>query len=437
MQLFGTAGIRGITNSDITPELGVMMGLAYGTVFSGKIAIARDTRYGAEMLQNAVMAGLASTGAEVYNLGIVPLPVFARYVADKMDGGIIITGSHTPPEILGIVAVDSLGRDLYWDISEEIEKIYQTRDFKRVDWKNVKDSEQDDAVAHYMNFIEPKAKGIDGYRILVDLANGAGAGVVNKVLEELGVEVECMNCMRLHIPARPSEPRRTTLTEMIGKSGSYDFAAGMDVDADRVVFAHGVGFSEDTIGAIFATRFAKSMVTPINSSSLVEYISSQYGIKVHYCPIGPPEIAEALLRTGAEFGYEETGKYIFPPDTLWGDSMLSMVNMMKIMNSEGKSIDELVAEFPKFYQLKEKIKVPRSVKRKVVELIKEELLNSPPVDANKIVTVDGVKIVYDDAWLLIRPSGTEDVIRVFADGSSEKKVRALVEMGKKMVLEKL
>ncbi len=433
MQLFGTAGIRGITNADITPELGVEVGIAYGTVFPGKIAVARDTRFGAEMIQNAIMSGLLSTGAEVYDLGIVPLPIFARYVADFMDGGIIITGSHTPPEIVGIVAVDSLGRDLYWDLSEEVEKVFTEKKYRRVEWNRINNIQSDDAVSHYLKFIESRAKNVDGYKIILDLANGAGAGVVDHVLSAIGIEVETINNERKHVPARPSEPRRTTLTELISLSGKYDLGAGVDVDADRVVFSHNTAFSEDAIGAIFATRLAKKMVTPINSSSLVNHIAGKYGIDVHYCPIGPPEIAEAILRTGADFGYEETGKYVFPPDTLWGDSMLSIVNLLKIMNREGKSIEELISEFPTYYQVKEKLKVPRALKRKIVETIRERLEKMPPADAVDVSTIDGVKIIYKDAWLLIRASGTEDVIRVFSDAQSEQRARELANYGKKLV----
>ncbi len=433
MNLFGTAGIRGITNQDITPELAVEVGLAYGTIFPGKLAVARDTRYGAEMIQNAVTAGLLSTGAEVYDLGITPLPVFARYVADFMDGGIIVTGSHTPPEIVGIVAVDSLGRDLYWDLSEEVERIYSRKEYRRAEWNTVNDVESSEAVEHYLKFITPKAKNIDGYRVILDLANGAGAGVVDHVLSSLGLEVDAINNERKPVPNRPSEPRSSTLQKLAVLSADYDLGAGVDVDADRVVFAHGTTFSEDAIGAVFATRYAKRMVTPINSSSLIEHISRKRGIEVHYCPIGPPEIAEAIIKTGADFGYEETGKYVFPPDTLWGDSMLSTVNLLRIMDREGKSVEELVSEFPKFYQVKEKIAVPRQIKRKIVEKIASELEHSPPAGSQKLVTIDGVKIIYGDAWLLIRASGTEDVIRVFSDAKSPERARELVEFGKTLV----
>ena len=433
MQLFGTAGIRGITNRDITPELGVLVGKAYGSIFRGNIAVARDNRYGAEMIAHSVIAGLQATGNTVYDLGITPLPAFAKFVSEFMDGGIIITGSHTPPEIVGIVAVDSLGRDLYWDTSKEIEDRYQKRDFVLDEWKNVKDTKSEDAIEHYTRFIEKKAKNIEGFHVLMDMANGTGAGIMNIILENLGVKVDCINCNRSSIPNRPSEPRVNTVREMIKKSKNYDLGMAVDVDADRVVFARGEFISEDVTGAIFATRFAKKMVTPINSSSLVNYISKEYGIEVFYCPIGPPEIAEAIIRTNADFGYEETGKYVFPPDTLWGDSLLSTVTMLNIMNREGKSINELASEFPKFYQVKEKLKVHREKKRAIVKKVME-YFESHFDNYDELVKIDGVKIVYEDAWLLIRASGTEDVIRIFSDAKSEKRAKELVKLGKEIVM---
>ncbi len=433
MQLFGTAGIRGITNRDITPELGVLVGKAYGSIFRGNIAVARDNRYGAEMIAHSVIAGLQATGNTVYDLGITPLPAFAKFVSEFMDGGIIITGSHTPPEIVGIVAVDSLGRDLYWDTSKEIEDRYQKRDFVLDEWNNVKDTKSEDAIEHYTRFIEKKAKNIEGFHVLMDMANGTGAGIMNIILENLGVKVDCINCNRSSIPNRPSEPRVNTVREMIKKSKNYDLGMAVDVDADRVVFARGEFISEDVTGAIFATRFAKKMVTPINSSSLVNYISKEYEIEVSYCPIGPPEIAEAIIRTNADFGYEETGKYVFPPDTLWGDSLLSTVTMLNIMNREGKSINELASEFPKFYQVKEKLKVHREKKRAIVKKVME-YFESHFDNYDELVKIDGVKIVYEDAWLLIRASGTEDVIRIFSDAKSEKRAKELVKLGKEIVM---
>ncbi len=433
MQLFGTAGIRGITNRDITPELGVLVGKAYGSIFRGNIAVARDNRYGAEMIAHSVIAGLQATGNTVYDLGITPLPAFAKFVSEFMDGGIIITGSHTPPEIVGIVAVDSLGRDLYWDTSKEIEDRYQKRDFVLDEWNNVKDTKSEDAIEHYTRFIEKKAKNIEGFHVLMDMANGTGAGIMNIILENLGVKVDCINCNRSSIPNRPSEPRVNTVREMIKKSKNYDLGMAVDVDADRVVFARGEFISEDVTGAIFATRFAKKMVTPINSSSLVNYISKEYGIEVFYCPIGPPEIAEAIIRTNADFGYEETGKYVFPPDTLWGDSLLSTVTMLNIMNREGKSINELASEFPKFYQVKEKLKVHREKKRAIVKKVMD-YFESHFDNYDELVKIDGVKIVYEDAWLLIRASGTEDVIRIFSDAKSEKRAKELVKLGKEIVM---
>ena len=148
--------------------------------------------------------------------------------------------------------------------------------------------------------------------------------------------------------------------------------------------------------------------------------------------MGPPEIAEAIIRNKASFGYEETGKYIFPPYTLWGDSILSIVNLLKIMDREGSDLTELSRRYPKFYQVKEKIPVERKIKKDVVNKIGDYLEENPPQEVIKIIRVDGVKIIYPDGWLLIRASGTEDVVRIFSDAKSAKRARELVEWGKKL-----
>jgi len=434
MKLFGTAGIRGITNKDITPEFALKIAMAYGSIFKGNIAVARDNRFGAEMIANAVISGLQATGNRVYNLGIVPLPIFARYVADYMDGGIMVTGSHTPPHMIGIIMVDSLGRDLYWDKSEEIEELYFRGKFSMEAWDHIEDSVWEDAIENYMRFIGRMAGDIGGYRIAIDPANGAAAGIIDRILESLGVEVYCINCERKKIPNRPSEPRRENLRELAKISSNFDLGAATDVDADRVLFASkGEVLSEDLIGAIFAENFgAEKIVTPINSSSLIEFVAEKRGFEVIYCPVGPPEIAEAIIRNKASFGYEETGKYIFPPYTLWGDSILSIVNLLKIMDKEGSDLTELSRRYPKFYQVKEKIPVERKIKKDLVNKIGDYLEENPPQEVIKIIRVDGVKIIYPDGWLLIRASGTEDVVRIFSDAKSVKRARELVEWGKKL-----
>jgi len=385
------------------------------------------------MIEHAVISGLQSVGNKVHLLGIVPLPIFARFVADLMDGGIIITGSHTPPHIMGIVAVDSLGRDVPRDVAEKIER--KINEVKDAPWDRIEDSLYEDAIEHYMKFIEKRARGIEGYKIVIDPANGSGAGIIDRIFENMGLEVMCINCDRRHVPQRPSEPRRDILKELRKLSSNFDLGIGTDVDADRVLFAsHGKVYSEDVIGAIFAKEYAKDkMVTPINSSSLIERVAKEHGFQVIYCPVGPPEIADYILKYNASYGYEETGKYVFPPDTLWGDSILATVNLLKIMNSEGVSLEELASQFPEYHQIKEKVPVKREIKRIVVEKIGDYMEENPPEGARDIIRVDGVKIIYDDSWLLIRASGTEDVVRVFSDAPTEKEARKLVEYGKKMV----
>ncbi len=435
MKLFGTAGIRGITNRDITPDLAVKIGMAYASEFGGKIAVARDTRYGAKMIEDALISGLLSAGAEVYILGIVPLPFFARYVADFMNGGIMITGSHTPPNIIGLVAVDGTGRDIYWDKSKEIEKRYEMEEYRRVPWNRIQEPVFEDAVEHYTNFLKEEARGLKGFKILIDPANGAGAGLINTVLENLGFQVTCINCLRKPVPDRPSEPRKENLVELAKLSKNFDISIGTDVDADRVLFASsGQVHSEDSIGALLAANYAKNrIVTPINSSSLIEKVAKERGFEVIYCPVGPPEIAEHILRYRADFAYEETGKYFFPPKTLWGDSLLSTLRILRIMDSQGKSLDELLAEFPRYYQVKEKVPVKRAIKRKVVEKIGEIVERNPPRGVKKILRVDGVKLIYEDSWLLIRASGTEDVVRVFSDAPKRERARQLVNFGLKLL----
>jgi phosphomannomutase/phosphoglucomutase len=440
-RLFGTAGIRGITNQVITPQLALNFAQVYGSCFHGKIAVARDPRYGAEMLEQAILAGLTSTGCEVQKLGVVPLPIFARWVADFAGGGIMVTGSHIPPNQIGIVPVDGLGRDLCQRDEKGIEEIYLRKESKLVEWDKIKNPSKVNPLENYIKFLEKEIGNVAGFKVGLDLANGCFSSTARNILEKLGVEAFCINDELKSIPSRPSEPRKETLKELskLTRDG-FDLGAGTDVDGDRVVFldSQGNGVSEDVIGAIFAKELVKAnerVVTPINSSLLIEGVAEECGFKVSYCKIGPPAIAESILKIKATYAYEESGKYFFPPKTLWSDALLSTLKLLEILKKKGKPLEELVAEFPQRVQIKEKMPIKKELKKKVIKEVKKVIEFAPPNGMKDLVTLDGAKLIFEDGWLLIRPSGTENILRVYSDGKTKAIAEKLVRLGRKIVKE--
>jgi len=438
-KLFGTAGIRGRTNKAITPQFALTFAQAYGSYFNGKIAVARDPRYGADMLERAVVAGLASTGCDVQTLGLVPLPVFARWVADFGDGGIMITGSHIPSDQIGLVPVDGLGRDLCPKDERGIEEIYSKKECRSEEWNKIKSATSVEPVENYIRFLEREVRSVSGFKVALDLANGCFSSIAKSILENFGIGVLCINDVPKPIPNRPSEPRKKTLQELSKVvKGEFDLGAGSDVDGDRVVFLDscGNGVSEDVTGAIFAKDLVKrgeQIVTPINSSLLIERVGEECGFKVNYCKVGPPAMAESLLNTKAVYAYEESGKYIFPPKTLWSDAVFSTLKLLKILDGQGCTLEELVSQFPNVVQIKEKLPVEKAVKQKILWEVEKIVKHTPPRGMKDLVTLDGAKLVFEDGWLLVRPSGTEDILRVYSDGKDLATAKRLVTLGKNLV----
>ena len=438
MKYFGTAGIRGRTNVEINALIAYRLGRAVGSL-TQKVVVARDTRKGSEMLLNAVISGVLETGAEVLNCGIVPLSVAANYTKSNKCMGIMVTGSHIPPYMNGLVVFREDGSDITRKEEEKIEKIMDS-DLKGEEWINIKESSFcfHEAIEEYTKLLEKFAPE-DRWKIVVDPANGTIAKVLPVYSEFF--DIISVNSHPNYIPPRKPEPRRETigyLTHIVRKAGAR-FAVGTDMDGDRGVFLDdkGRGVSEDVIGAFFAEKLlgeGDKMVTPVNSSMLIEEVSKKIGFDIHYCPIGPPEMAEAVRATGAKYSYEETGKYMFPPHTLWGDAMLTALYLLK--NLDTCPLSQIVERYPKYYQIKGGVECENSIKRKVMDVVSENIDKFGEMgDIKDVITIDGIKIIYGDSWLLIRPSGTEPLIRIFSDSRSEEKARKLVDFGMNFVSE--
>jgi phosphomannomutase/phosphoglucomutase len=444
-KLFGTAGVRGKTNVFLTPQLGLEFGLAFGSRFQGLIAVARDPRYGAEMIQNAVVSGLCSAGCEVHDLGMIPLPAFARWVADYADGGVMVTGSHIPPDQLGLVGVDTIGRDLSPEQEIEIERIFADKEYKRASWNEIHDVRRredisPDPMLNYSSSLEGWIDISETHQIGWDPANGCFSGTGKKIMEKFGIGVQSINDEAKKIPNRKSEPRSSSLGELkhLVKTMNLDLGAGSDVDGDRVVFIdeQGTAVSEDVVGAIFAENVVKKggkLVTPVNSSLLIEDTARRHNFEIIYCKVGPPAIAQALVESGSSYAYEESGKYLFPPHTYWSDALLSALKLLEIMEKKRKTLSELVAEFPKTYQIKHTIPIEREEKTEVQAGTSHLIMKNPPDKLVRFDTLDGFKIFLEDGWLLIRVSGTENVVRVYSDAKREERAKKLVEYGEKMV----
>lgn len=258
------------------------------------------------------------------------------------------------------------------------------------------------------------------FRILFDPVNGSAIEVGRQLFSQLGTVV-MINDRLGQRPTRASEPRAQTLKETAKKvtANHCDLGIATDVDADRVLFIDetGVVLSEDLSAVILVE--GKTAVTPVNSSGLFKAECQKKKIRVIDCPVGPPEIINAIKTHRAGFAYEESGKYFFPPEFLWADGLLAGVKMLESMARRGKRLSQIRKQYPVYHQVKLAIDCPWGKMPK------------------KFVG-NGVKFDFpDNSWLFIRASGTEPLIRVFSDSPSRSRAEKLVQAGKKMVSETL
>lgn len=444
-KLFGTTGIRGLANEFLTPEFCSKIAGAFGTYIGGKgkkVLIAMDTRTSSDMIKNSTISGLLSAGCDVYDSGTAPTPAVQYSVRNSdFDAGIMITGSHIPPERNGLKFFISDGTEVYGHLEEEIEKIYFDNKIKRCSWKNIGKIHKFDCVAPYKKMLldvgnENENKEEDkNFKIILDPGHGAQCGIVSFVLRKLGYDVIAINEAPDGLfPGRHSEPDEKNLKNLIDavKTTGADIGMGIDGDGDRTIFVDDKGnfIMGDITGCIIADdlmRAGDKIVTPVSTSSLIDWVCEKNKGKVIKTKVGAADVVAELLKNDAVFAFEENGGNIFSKINLCRDGGLTAVYMLNILARQKKKLSEIVSEFPKYYQFKDKINCADELKPKLMEKVKEIYSDKELID------IDGIKILFNDGWMLLRPSGTEPIFRVFVEAQTEDRAKELMEEGLKTV----
>jgi phosphomannomutase/phosphoglucomutase len=454
-RLFGTAGIRGVTNTGITAELALRVARAYGDWIHrharkhGSVGVGHDTRWGSEMLARAAASGFASAGLHVQFYGCVSTGVFSLNVArTNQDGGLLVTGSHLPPDRNGLLLLEGDGAIAPFSVTDQVEEVLQSEDYREVAPRDI--GRLEEAFHAYELYISECMQALDAplcrskkFRVLADPANGTASYIAMEFLQWLGCHAELINYDPAPVPGRPSEPRATTVTEAIEvlRREKCDLGACFDVDADRVLFidADGIPLSEDTVGAVFAKRELKAgdvCVVPVNSSGLIEQVCRDVGARLEYCGVGQPPTLEAIKKLKAAYSYEESGKYYFPRRFLWPDGLYAAGKMIELMARTGRTVAELAAEFPRYHQVKRNVTIVDGTQDKALLRATQRLKLSLVEGRLRDVTVDGFKRVYEDnSWLLFRKSGTEPLIRVYSDAPSRERAEELASKGEALLKE--
>lgn len=442
MKLFGSSGIRGVAYDDITPALCRRVGQAVGTVLpaQSRLSIATDTRTSREMVKSAVLSGLLATGIDVTDFGIVPTPVLALLTRELgFDTGVMITASHNPPEYNGIKLFngDSLG---YSKAQEaEIERIYSARRFRSGCLGTL--NPYRGVNGWYFEFIQGMFSGKSlnhGLRIVVDPGNGAAAGFASALFSSMGFEVIPINDEPNGLfPGRYPEPMEDTLqgTVKFLRQHNADLAICFDGDADRVVFCDREGFLGFNEMIAFVSRLVametgkKKIATTVETGRLLDLAVKDLGVQVVRGEVGDVNVAHLARELDAAIGVEEVGIYIISEVGYYPDSIVASLKLLSYLG-DAREIRAFFSGMPRLSFEKSKIHCPNDIKEDVMAKVKKRAHLFGASDMN---TLDGLRLEFDDSWMLIRASGTEPAIRIIAESRSRSRTRELLAEGTEAV----
>jgi len=426
MKMFGTNGIRGVANEYLSGELSLNVGRAIAHVLGpGPIAIAKDTRVSSDMIVCSVSAGLMSMGVDVIDLGMIPTPALQYYVKthDDVTAGVMITASHNPPEFNGIKCVSSDGTECSPEEEGAIEDAYE-KGMKPVEWPEIGSlSHVDDAGEKYIDSVVSKvdveAIRKAGLRVCLDCANGASVYTSPLLMEKLGVEAIVLNGKPDGMfPGHYSEPVESNLGELKESVKQYkaDLGIAHDGDADRCVFVSDtgmympgdVGLALLAISCLQSGKGSKEVVSTVALSSMVEDAVIAAGGYMARTAVGSPLVARRMIKDGSLVGGEDNGGIIFADHQFCRDGAMAAARMLEFIVRNG-SVQKQVDALPKYTTIKTATHCDDDKKEMLIDRV--AALHS----AEKIDRTDGLKIIFSDGWVLLRPSGTEPKFRIYSE----------------------
>ncbi|HOE14457.1 MAG TPA: phosphoglucosamine mutase [Candidatus Saccharicenans sp.] len=430
------SGVRGIVGESLTPQLAARFASAFGTYLGqGQVLVGQDSRPSGLMLKKAVIAGLLATGCQPVEVGILPLPTIL-FLTRKMQarGAVVITASHNPSNWNGLKFISQDGLYLRSSEVEEFLDIFHQGEFTYVPAERIKPalSEKEAGYLHLRRiFSQIKVNEIKKrkFRLVADCANGAGATLLPRFLQELGAEVRFINTELSGKFAHQSEPTPENLKELGHEVRALqaDLGLAQDADADRLALVdeQGQPLGEDATLTLSVdhvlSRKKGPIVVNLSSSMVIEDIARKYGVRVYRTKIGESNVVEKMLETRAVVGGEGNGGVIWPAVHPCRDSFTAAGLILEKLSSFPGSISQLIATYPRYYLLKDKFDCPAELAFKVVTELRRRY------QRENTSTLDGLKIIWEEAWVHLRPSNTEPIMRIIAEARSPEKARQLLE----------
>lgn len=441
-KLFGTSGIRGKIGSEVTCELALNVGksLAYYLGNEGTVVLGYDTRTTNEMLDQAICAGLLESGVDVIKIGMVPTPLVG-YATEKLDAdaGVMLTASHNPSQYNGIKLWNKNAMAYTSAQESRIEEIYANKEYISVSWEKIGTlSVNEEIKGQYIDDLVSMVNIKPGLKVVIDCASGAGSEISPLVFRKAGCEVTTLNSQPDgFFPGRNPEPNTEnlqTLMKTVVAIGA-DLGIAHDGDADRMITVDEQGNISpfDSLLALISKEFDGDIVTTVDAGLCMD--ESVKG-EVLRTPVGDVNVAEVIIEKNASFGGEPSGTWLHPDFCMCPDGILSGLRMAEIVSRDGK-LSDLLAQIPQYPNIREKIICSKEAKIKVMENM-EELLTGAFNDIHDINSIDGVRLTFeDDSWVLVRPSGTEDYVRITLESRDQKRAESIKETCVKIITENL
>lgn len=436
-RLFGTNGVRGIYGRELTFPLVIDLTYSLATYFkTGPIVVGYDGRKSSPILSNIVSAVLNAGGLDVIMAGQLPTPCL-QFAAKskKCGGGIMVTASHNPPEYNGIKPCATDGVEISREDELRVEDIFYNRKFSKIDQTN-KTFADHNIVNEYMekvlSLIDVEKIKSRSFKVVMDLGNGIQSLVAPYLLKKLGCQIFTINSnIDGDFPGRGPEPtvdNLTSLSNMV-RDLNADFGVAYDGDGDRSLFCDekGIIHPGDKTAAVLIKYLinekhtGSEIICPINTTLNVQLVADEGNSNVVYTKVGSVEVSREMVKRNALIGLEENGGFMYGKLNQVRDGamttglVLDMLTNFSLANKATNSFSEIIASLKKIAQFKTKFKCPsKEVANKIVTKCLEH--GSP----KKIEKLDGAKIWIDDeSWIMIRPSGTEPLVRMYGESISQ------------------
>ncbi|HEY7571833.1 MAG TPA: phosphoglucosamine mutase [Nitrososphaeraceae archaeon] len=439
-RIFGTNGVRGIFGRDF--EFNLIMNLTYSlaTFFkSGRILLGRDVRLSSPIVSRLVGSVINSAGLDVWDAGIIPTPCL-QFATKKYEytGGVMITASHNPPEYNGIKPIASDGVELSRDDELKVEEIFSKKNYTRMDGCGVL-SQENNIINPYietvLSLVNADYIRSRKFKVIMDLGNGVQGAVAPFLLQKLGCHVITINGeMDGNFPGRGSEPTTNNLSQLsqIVRDLDADLGVAYDGDGDRSIFCDekGIAHTGDKTGTLLvrylirARHTGAEIVCPINTTMLLSKVAEEEKSKVSFTKVGSVEVSRQMLAHGSIIGMEENGGFMYGKMNEVRDGAMTTALLLEMLASSTtrESLSQMLNKLPKTYQFKTKFECgTNAIANKAVDSC---LAYKDPI---KTETIDGAKIWPDnDSWLLVRPSGTEPLLRLYAESMDESRLSSMV-----------